>query len=172
LRAEPLLAAAIAAALALPAAPASAEEIRPLEVRLPSQLPGAALPAVLRREVRAFGPSAPPMTEPPVQPDGRPSLVTEQSIGCLLMGTTVSGLTLLAGAENLVNVVGGGLVRAANPRVLTLGVAAVTFGTFCAVGGALTPLYLHLTREPPPAAPAQEPPTGPLATPLSPGQRG
>lgn len=160
----------MAAALALPSPPAAAGEPPPAAG---AQAAGPALPQVLRRDVRAFGPSAPPMTEAPAHPDGRPARVTEQSIGCLLLGTGVSGLTLLAGAENLVNVVGGGLVRAANPRVLTLGVAAVTFGTFCAVGGALTPLYLHLTREPPPAqVPPKPEQPGPLASPLAPGRRG
>ncbi len=113
------------------------------------------------------------MREAPVQPDGRHTLLVEQSIGCLVFGGGMTGLSLLTGAENLLNVVAGGLVRTANPRVLALGVVGVTFGTFCAVGGALTPLYRHLTREPAqePDAPATEPP-GALGTPLAPRQRG
>ncbi len=163
--------AGLALAVLLLPQPAGAGELRPVTVAAPSGLTAAPLPAVLRQEVRAFGPSAPALREPAVQPDGQPALVTVQSVGCLVVGGLATSLTMLAGAENLVNVVGGGLVRAANPQVLALGVMGVTFGTFCAVGSALTPLYLHLRRQPAEEAPAA-PPSPYMATPGVPRHRG
>lgn len=166
MRAEPgLIAAALAAALLAQPGAAGAGELLPVPVSVREGPALAPIPAVLRRDVRAFGPSAPPVREIPVEPDGSPSLIAQQSIGCLIVGSGMTGLAMLAGSENLVNIVGGGLVRAANPQVLALGVLGVTFGTFCAVGGALTPLYLHLTRDPEPAAPPPPDPPAFLAQP-------
>jgi hypothetical protein len=130
------------------------------------------LPPVLLRQARAFGPSPPILDGPAREADGTATLVTRQSIGCLLVGTAATTATALAGAENLVNVIGGGLVVAANSRVLSLAVLGVTFTTFCSIGGALTPLYLHLRETPvAPAVPPRE--TSPPAMsggPALPGQ--
>lgn len=103
------------------------------------------------RPVRAFGPSPPPLTGPVHDDAGQPTLVVRQSVACLVTGGVASLAAIAAGAENLVNVVGGGQVIAANTHVLSLATLGVTFITFCSVGAALTPLYEHL------AAPAVPP---------------
>ncbi|MFL5334137.1 MAG: hypothetical protein ACJ8H8_13365, partial [Geminicoccaceae bacterium] len=50
----------------------------------------------------------------------------------------------------------------ATPSVVALGVFGVVFTSFCAIGQALTPLYLHYIPEPSPAAP--HPPEPPPAS--------
>jgi hypothetical protein len=99
-------------------------------------------------EVRAFGPSFPGMNGPARLPDGRMSLETRQSVGCLLLGTAMTGASALAGAENLINIIGGGVVQPRSQSIVFLGTLGITFGTFCAVGAALTPLWDDLTGAP------------------------
>lgn len=117
-------------------------------------------------EARAFGPSFPEMSGPARTPDGRMSTETRQSVGCLLLGTGMTTAAALAGAENLIHIIGGGVVPARNQAVLYLGTLGVTFGTFCAVGAALTPLWDEWRDG---ARPAATPPSEAPAPSASPG---
>ncbi|HYD68720.1 hypothetical protein [Azospirillum sp.] len=63
--------------------------------------------------------------------------------GCLIGGTVGTGIAMAANAENLINVIAGGIVAPASPAVLAIGLAGVVFGTFCTLGQAVTPLYVH-----------------------------
>ncbi|MGE0713861.1 MAG: hypothetical protein AB7P02_00330 [Alphaproteobacteria bacterium] len=108
-----------------------------------------ALPALAR--------PAPPNGEA-LAGDATISADLQQSVGCVIAGTGATALALAAGAENLVNVVSGGLVTSANPVVLYMGVVGVVFASFCSLGQALTPLYLYFTE---PATPAATPPASP-----------
>lgn len=116
--------------------------------------------------VRAFGPSFPSMSGPARLPDGSMSVETKQSIGCLILGTGFSGAAVLAGAENLINVVGGGVVPVNNSGILWMATIGLTFATFCAVGAALTPLLTET------AAVAPQPPAPRLAPPAAPAPAG
>jgi hypothetical protein len=66
-----------------------------------------------------------------------------QSMGCLIGGTTATAIALMAGGRNVMNVIAGGGLVPANPVVLYVGLVGVVFASFCAIGQALTPLYLH-----------------------------
>lgn len=68
------------------------------------------------------------------------------SYACALVGGGASALTFAMGAENLVNVVAGGVVAPASPGILILGVTGVVFATFCTVGQALTPAAVDLAE--------------------------
>lgn len=70
-----------------------------------------------------------------------------QAIGCLIAGTAGTTVALAAGSENVVNIVAGGLVVPVNRVALYTAVVGVVFGTFCAVGQAMTPLYLHVAKK-------------------------
>lgn len=77
------------------------------------------------------------------------------AIGCLAVGTVGTSIAALAGTKNVVNILAGGHVVPASQLALYTAVVGVVFGTFCAVGQALTPLYLHLVR---PSHPAERAP--------------
>jgi hypothetical protein len=79
------------------------------------------------------------------------------ALGCLIAGSVGTGIAALAGTNNVVNVMAGGQAIAASQLALYTAVAGVIFGTFCAVGQALTPLYLHVARSAP-STPAPKPP--------------
>jgi hypothetical protein len=66
-----------------------------------------------------------------------------QSMGCLIGGTSATAIALLAGGRNVMNVIAGGGLVPANPVVLYVGLVGVVFASFCAIGQALTPLYLY-----------------------------
>ncbi len=66
------------------------------------------------------------------------------SYGCLIAGTLGTSMAIAVGSENVVNIVAGGLVAPASEAALTVAVVAVVFGSFCAVGQALTPIYLNI----------------------------
>jgi hypothetical protein len=68
---------------------------------------------------------------------------TKQSMGCLIGGVAGTAVALLAGGAAAVNVIAGGGLAPANPVVLYTGLAGVVFASFCAVGQALTPLFLY-----------------------------
>jgi hypothetical protein len=86
-----------------------------------------------------------------------------QSVACLAVGGLATAATLMVGWQNVTNLIsGGGSVPGATPSVVALGVFGVVFTSFCAIGQALTPLYLHYFPKPPsavphPPAPAPEP---------------
>lgn len=82
----------------------------------------------------------------PVRPDAPEDVKT--AWGCVIGGTVGTGVTLAAGAENLINVIAGGLVAPASPAVLAIGLAGVVFGTFCTLGQAITPIYVHYFEGP------------------------
>lgn len=79
----------------------------------------------------------------------------KQSIGCVVTGTAGVAAAVAAGGENLINIIAGGIVVPQNRAVLYIGLAGVVFASFCAVGQALTPIYLYYTEPPEPAAPTQ-----------------
>ncbi|HYH18879.1 MAG TPA: hypothetical protein VD995_09715 [Azospirillum sp.] len=76
--------------------------------------------------------------------------------GCLIGGTVGTGVALAANAENLINVIAGGIVAPASPAVLAIGLAGVVFGTFCTIGQAFTPLYVHYLGTPADGQPPKE----------------
>src|SRR5205823_10581695 len=87
-----------------------------------------------------------------------PTPAVTQALGCLIAGSVGTGVAALAGINNVVNVMAGGQVIASSNLALYTAVAGVIFGTFCAVGQALTPLYLVVSRTVPPPAPPPKPP--------------
>ena len=87
-----------------------------------------------------------------------PNPAVVQALGCLIAGSVGTGIAGLAGINNVVNVMAGGQVIASSNLALYTAVAGVIFGTFCAVGQALTPLYLVVSRTVPPPAPPPKPP--------------
>jgi hypothetical protein len=100
---------------------------------------GDPLPSVLRTRLHRASPS--PQAEP-----GVPAEV-KQSVGCVITGTTATAAAILAGGENLVNIIAGGVVAPQNSAILYIGLVGVVFASFCAIGQALTPLYLYYTED-------------------------
>ncbi len=129
----------IAVALGLIGSPAVADVIE-------HGLPPPILLPVMRQPVSA--PS-------PLQAELSPEV--QQSLGCAIAGAGGTAAALAAGGENLVNIIAGGVVAPQNRAVLYIGLAGVVFASFCAIGQALTPLYLYAvtTPEPPPAQAAR-----------------
>lgn len=70
-----------------------------------------------------------------------------QALGCVIAGVAGTSVAMAAGSENVVNIVAGGLVAPVNRIALYTAVVGVVFGTFCAVGQAMTPIYLHLMKK-------------------------
>jgi hypothetical protein len=103
----------------------------------------AAMPAVANDSQTAQLSPPPAASAPTPSLTVEDSLSLDESIGCLVGGLAGTGAALLAGGQNLVNVVAGGLVAPANPLVLYTGLVGVVFASFCAVGQALTPLYVY-----------------------------
>jgi len=110
--------------------------------------------------VKSYGPGFPMLSPDARMPEVGMDDSVKQSAGCLLGGAVGTSMALYAGAENLVNVIAGGVVASANPMVLYTGVFGVVFASFCAIGQALTPLYLHYVdrADPEPALPPQSAP--------------
>ena len=75
-----------------------------------------------------------------------------QSLGCLATGTAGTLLALGVGAENLVNMISGGVVLPVNSGALAVGIAGVVFAGFCTIGESLTPGVLHLMEHSAPVA--------------------
>jgi hypothetical protein len=130
-----IVAAGVAAALVL--APAAGRAAEP--VLLSS---GAAAPAVFLRQVA---------DEAPARPELPPEV--QQSLGCAIAGSAGTAAAVFAGGENLVNIIAGGVVMPQNRAVLYIGLVGVVFASFCAIGQALTPLYLYSVATPEPATP-------------------
>jgi hypothetical protein len=111
--------------------PSLAQEQRPT-----IRIAGAAADAGPLVLIRPYGPGA----------DGAPDAGDDsfkQSMGCLVGGATATAISLMAGGRNVMNVIAGGGLVPANPAVLYIGLVGVVFASFCAIGQALTPLYLH-----------------------------
>lgn len=103
---------------------------------------------------KSYGPgSQTPQPEAPSEAGGW-SDGAKQSMGCLMGGTVGTTAALIAGGENLVNIIAGGIVPAGNPVALYVGLFGVVFASFCAVGQALAPLYVDYFAEPPLSAQA------------------
>ncbi len=80
------------------------------------------------------------------------------AIGCTIGGTVATAVALAAGGENTVNLVAGGLVPSVNRAALYVGMVGVVFGSFCAIGQALTPIVTRQVVDPPSGAPPPHPP--------------
>jgi hypothetical protein len=80
------------------------------------------------------------------------SFRTAESIACLVTGGTATAAALTFGWQNVTNLISGGIVPAAGPGAVALGLFGVVFTSFCAIGQALTPLYVELVHDvtPPP----------------------
>lgn len=83
-------------------------------------------------------------TPAPRLPPAPMSEQVQSSYGCFLTGSAGTVAAVSFGAENLVNVVAGGIVAPANPAVLAIGLLGVVFASFCTVGQALTPMALDI----------------------------
>jgi hypothetical protein len=94
--------------------------------------------------VKSYGPSF-PMAEPSPDSPAAASGINDtekQSIGCILGGTGGLAAAVGAGGGNVINLIAGGVVSAANPAATYLALGGVVFASFCAVGQALTPAAL------------------------------
>jgi hypothetical protein len=117
---------------------------RPAAEQKPAPSYLAAMLSAVHR-VKAYGPMPDPVDHL-LAPDGNSmSLGVKQAIACLGVGTAATAGAIAVGAENLTNLIAGGLVTAANPAVLYLGLTGIVFASFCAIGSALTPIYLYYT---------------------------
>jgi hypothetical protein len=151
LAAQPALAAGdpwrhLSVAPALPAAAAA-----------PSDAPGFLVPATVRVPL--------PIDDAPPGMD-RMSFQTAQSVACLATGGVATLAALGFGWQNVTNLISGGVVPAAGPGAVALGLFGVVFASFCAIGQALTPLYLDLVHDvqlPPTLPPAGTAPSAPEA---------
>ncbi|MBM3549335.1 MAG: hypothetical protein FJX54_20555 [Alphaproteobacteria bacterium] len=103
---------------------------------------------------KSYGPSFPSLEADASKMADEWSDTVKQSIGCVVGGAAGTSAAILAGGENLVNIIAGGVVVPANPVVLSIGLFGVVFASFCAVGQALTPLYIHYFEAPDPSPPA------------------
>jgi hypothetical protein len=84
------------------------------------------------------------------------SFLTTQSVACLVTGGAATLAALSFGWQNVTNLISGGIVPAAGPGAVALGLFGVVFTSFCAIGQALTPLYLDLVDGVPPQPPGEE----------------
>lgn len=82
---------------------------------------------------------------------------TREGIACLVTGTVATGLAVVAGWQNVTNLMSGGIVNATTPAAVGLALFGVVFGSFCAIGQALTPVFVNVFDLPPPAPPEQQP---------------
>ena len=64
------------------------------------------------------------------------------AIGCAVGGSTATAMGALLGAENLVNLIAGGVV-ASSGAVLAFGLFGVMFAKFCELGESVTPSVLY-----------------------------
>ena len=129
----------LAVMLMLTSSPGFAQEQRPT-IRV-GHVAADTGPLVL---TRPYGPGADAAPNAPGSTDDS----VKQSMGCLIGGTTGTAVALLAGGRNVMNVIAGGGLVPANPAVLYIGIVGVVFASFCAIGQALTPLYLHYVDGP------------------------
>lgn len=96
---------------------------------------------------KSYGPGFPTLDADASKNPEEWSDTVRQSMGCLVSGTGGTVAAMIAGGENLVNVIAGGVVSASNPVVLYTGIFGVVFASFCAIGQALTPLYIQYFTE-------------------------
>jgi hypothetical protein len=128
----------IAIVLVATCGPGFAQELRP-SIRTSAFAPRAE-PLVL---ARSYGPGFSDSAPGAADATGEWNDTVKQSLGCLIGGVTGTGVALLAGGGNVMNVIAGGGLLPSNPLVLYTGIVGVVFASFCAIGQALTPLYLY-----------------------------
>ena len=104
----------------------------------------------------------PPADDVPAN-DDEMSFLTTQSVACLVTGGTATLAALGFGWQNVTNLISGGVVPAAGPGAVALGLFGVVFTSFCAIGQALTPLYLDIVNGGLPHAPDENHPTASAA---------
>lgn len=140
---------------AMTAAKAYVPDMAPMAADVADRASGLVDRAVLY--AKSYGPSFPTLDADATQDPEKWSDTVRQSMGCLVTGSAGTTAALFAGGENLVNVIAGGVVSAANPVVLYVGLFGVVFASFCAVGQALTPLYIQYVEGPQPIVPPPSP---------------
>ncbi len=91
-------------------------------------------------------------------PPAETSSELSNSIGCVVGGTLGATIAAAAGGTNTINLIGGGVVSAINPVTLYVSMIGVVFVSFCQLGSALAPLYVHLTTPTPTPEPVVGPP--------------
>lgn len=99
--------------------------------------------ALLGGALLAASPAAGQETASPMIPPKGPAQMpndVRQAWACVVGGTAGTASAVAAGAENLVNVVAGGVVAPSNRAVLIVGLTGVVFTTFCTFGQQLLPL--------------------------------
>ncbi|MFO1039266.1 MAG: hypothetical protein U1E45_20675 [Geminicoccaceae bacterium] len=82
---------------------------------------------------------------------------TREGIACLVTGSVATGLAVVAGWQNVTNLMSGGIVNATTPAAVGLALFGVVFGSFCAIGQALTPVFVNVFDLPPPSPAEQQP---------------
>jgi hypothetical protein len=115
----------------------------------PSDAPGVLVPAAIQLPASA--------DDEPAWDDWT-SFRTAQSVACLATGGVATVAALGFGWQNVTNLISGGVVPAAGPGAVALGLFGVVFASFCAIGQALTPLYLDIVHDV--QLPPTLPPTG------------
>lgn len=99
--------------------------------------------AVVVSALLAAGPLAAQETASPMVPPKAPPHTPDdvrQAWACVAGGSVGTAAAVAAGAENLVNVVAGGVVAPSNRAVMIVGLTGVVFTTFCTLGQQLLPL--------------------------------
>lgn len=105
--------------------------------------------AVVERDRNVRSAAIDPHT-PIATPPAETSSDLSSSVGCVVGGTVGATIASLGGGLNTINMIGGGVVSAINPVTFYVSLVGVVFISFCQLGQALTPLYLHLTAPTPP----------------------
>jgi hypothetical protein len=105
-----------------------------------------------RASILAVSLLIPPVSAFAENPEPEMSLEIRQSLGCLASGTAGTLVALGVGAENLVNMISGGIVLPINTGALAVGIFGVVFAGFCTVGESLTPSVLHIMEHSAPVA--------------------
>jgi hypothetical protein len=82
------------------------------------------------------------------QPSAMPPIsdIEMQGYGCLVSGAIATGLTALAGSNELILVVAGGTLSPTNPIGAAVAFAGTVFASVCAVGALATPALVRIYR--------------------------
>lgn len=67
-----------------------------------------------------------------------------QGYGCLVSGAIATGMTALAGTDELIKIVAGGTIGPATPAAAVVAFTGTVFASICAVGALATPALLRL----------------------------
>ena len=118
-----------------------------------SSAPPAMPPPTPRNALQPASVRLPPLADDMPANNDEMSFLTTQSVACLVTGGTATLAALGFGWQNVTNLISGGVVPAAGPGAVALGLFGVVFTSFCAIGQALTPLYLDIVNGGLPHAP-------------------